>query len=58
MSIIGKLFGSIGPTAPAMIVMTETALPDYSAWYSQQMARSYASRRSIPVLRYDLLLAA
>ena len=62
MSIIGKFFGFTGPALPADAagagLASETALPGYSAWYSQQMARSYARRHGIPVLRYDLLLAA
>jgi len=58
MSIIGKLFGFTGPAAPAANPASETTQPGYSAWYAQQMTRSYASRRTIPVLRYDLLLAA
>lgn len=58
MSIIGKLFGFTGPAALTAAPASETALPGYSAWYSQQMARSYARRREIPVLRYDLLMAA
>ena len=56
MSIIGKLFGAIGPAAITAGPASETALPGYTTWYSQQMAQSYARR--IPVLRYDLPLAA
>jgi hypothetical protein len=58
MSIIGKLFGLTGPAALTASPASETALPGYSRWYSQQMAQSYARGRDIPVLRYDLLLAA
>lgn len=46
MSIIGKLFGSIGQAVPTPSPASETARPGYSAWYSQQMARSYATHRT------------
>ena len=58
MTIIGKLFGSIGPAVPAPTPISETALPGYGAWYAQQMARSHARRRTFPALRGELLLAA
>ncbi|MBV1687062.1 hypothetical protein KRR38_05080 [Novosphingobium sp. G106] len=58
MNIIGKLFGVSGQAAFTGNPVSETALPGYSAWYSQQMARSFAKKRTIPVLRCDLLLAA
>lgn len=58
MNIIGKLFGAIGQAAVTAQPMSETALPGYGAWYSQQMARSFVKKRTIPVLRCDLLLAA
>lgn len=58
MNIIGKLFGATGQAAFTTQPLSETALPGYGAWYSQQMARSFAKKRTIPVLRCDLLLAA
>lgn len=58
MTIIGKLFGAVGPAAPATRAAAETALPGYGAWYSHQMARSYARRTKLTPLRGQLLLAA
>jgi hypothetical protein len=49
MSIIGKLFGFTGPAALTASPASETALPGYCAWYAQQVARSYASQRTLLV---------
>src|SRR5690349_5406158 len=66
MSIIGKLFGAIGPAAPAASTASDTVRPGYGTWYSQQMARSYALRCKTgsvvqllrPALQCELPMAA